>query len=205
MKTKLLYITIFCLLIIQACKRDNTDSGCPSYSTNYKTLTLEAINQTPYFTNPAFDTISFASDKGDTVIFVKAKTDTAWYCENDNSNADCPKENANCYQVLHNSYTTIKGVGNLDIKHSKKTIEFPDLIEITFNDLHFKVRDYRIGLKEKPYFLSIVKGNKTYYNVIIIYPNLNESTIAEAFINIENGCFNFRDKSTNTEYNLISK
>jgi hypothetical protein len=34
------------------------------HKTNYYYLTAAQLNQTPYFTNPAFDTISFTSDKG---------------------------------------------------------------------------------------------------------------------------------------------
>lgn len=204
MKTKLLYITIFSLLITQACKRDNTDSGCPSYSTSYKTLTLDAINQTPYFTNTAFDTISFASDKGDTITFVKTKTDTSWYCENDNSNADCPKENANCYQVLHNSYLTLKGIGTFDIKHSKKGYKFSNGIEVTINNVVFLYGDQQVGYNGYwTYKKNISLKNKIYHDLMVIYPNSYDSLVAESFINKEYGLFYFNDRIENINYTII--
>jgi hypothetical protein len=207
MHTKLLYITIFCLLIIQACKRDNTDSGCPSYSTNYKTLTLEAINQTPYFTNPAFDTISFASDKGDTVTFVKTKTDSTWHCESDNSNADCPKEKANCYQVLHNTYSTTKGVGTFNLIYNYKSFYYGLFsIEYFFNDLHFIVCECVIDDKTyKNYKSTMNVSGTTYVNNFFEYNELNQDNIGIAYFNKTYGLFYLVDKSNNLTWRIIKK
>jgi hypothetical protein len=169
MKIQLLYITILSILLIPACKQDPS-SYCPSYSTNYQTLSASTINQTPYFTNKAFDTLSFASDKGDTVAFVKTKTDTSWYCEDDNSNPNCPKKNANCYQILHNLYKIINGNGNFDIKLSSQTATSVNSLDITFNDrLYRGISNSAIGVKNLDCYIGdkVING-KTYKNVTML-------------------------------------
>lgn len=165
-RTKLLFITIFSIVLIQACKQENS-GGCPSYSTYYQKLSASAINQTPYLINPAFDTISFASDKGDTVTFVKTKTDTSWYCVDDNSNIDCPKTKANCYQILHNSYKTIKGNGNFDIKLSSHTATSVNVLDITFNDrLYRGISNSAISVKNLDCYIGDkIINTKTYNDV----------------------------------------
>lgn len=204
-KIKLLYISIIGLfLITQSCKRDNTDSGCPSYTTNYQSLSIGAINQTPYFTNPAFDTISFASDKGDTITFVKTKTDTSWYCENDNSNADCPKENANCYQVLHNIYTTSKGVGYFDVKHSLKNSNNYDRIEININTMYFSFYDRFIGSTTfGTYKNSITINNKLYFKAIKVYEAFEDVSTSSVYLNKDYGIIQLFDIKTNTFWYLL--
>ena len=102
---KLLSIIILILLTQSCVKENSTQSYNPQ--NYYFYLTAAQITQTPYFTNPAFDTISFASDKGDTLTFVKTKTDTTWYCERTTSNPD--NNDQNCYQTLYNTYATVKG------------------------------------------------------------------------------------------------
>jgi hypothetical protein len=205
-KLKLLSI-ITIIMLTQSCSKDNNNSQSYNPKNYYFYLTAAQLNQTPYFTNKAFDTISFASDKGDTLTFVKTKTDTSWYCERTTSNPD--NNDQNCYQTLHNTYTTIKGNGSFDVKHSKKGYYFgtlPDLVEIKFNQLNFLVQDYYIGSKVGgPFYDSLVKGNNTYKNVIDIFHNLNDSTVAVAFINKDFGYFSIKNNQTNTEYNYLAK
>ncbi len=205
-KLKLLsMITI--IMLTQSCSKDNNNSQSYNPKNYYFYLTAAQLNQTPYFTNKAFDTISFVSDKGDTLTFVKTKTDTSWYCERTTSNPD--NNDQNCYQKLHNTYTTIKGNGSFDVKHSKKGYFYgvlTDLVEIKFNELYFLVRDFRIGSKVGTFFFdTISRGNKIYNNSIKIYPNLNDSFIGESFINIDFGYFSIKNNQTNTEYNYLAK
>ncbi len=176
-KSTLLYITIICLFLIHSCKEDPS-SYCPSYSTNYRTLIASAINQTPYFTNKAFDTVSFASDKGDTVTFVKTKTDSSWYCEDDYSNPNCPKNNANCYQTLHNTYKSIKGNGSFDVKMFLYNELGYNILRIIFNNDSYSV-DYNliddkntIGYKQKLLF-----NNRTFTDVLEIDSTFSKSNI----------------------------
>ena len=205
MNTKLLFISIFSLLfIIQACKQEPS-SYCPSYSTNYETLSKSAINQTPYFNNPAFDTISYASDKGDTVTFVKIKTDSTWYCEDDNGNPNCPKKNANCYQIFHKMYKTIKGNGTFDVKHCKRNAnQNLDIIEVLFSNYIFYTGDYAIGDLTHPRFLgNITKNNKTYLNTMYSNNNFNDSISSFCYLNKDYGVFYINDKIKGINYLIL--
>ena len=206
MKLNLLSI-ITTILLTQSCSKENNNSQSYNPQKYYFYLTTAQLSQTPYFTNKAFDTISFASDKGDTLTFVKTKTDTTWYCERTTSNPD--NNDQNCYQSSHNAYTTIKGNGSFDVKHSKKGYFYgtlPDLVEIKFNELSFLVRDFRIGSRVGTFFFdTIIRGNKIYNNSIKIYPNLNDSFIGESFINKDFGYFSIKNNQSSTEFNYLTK
>lgn len=199
MKCKLLILLIITLLL-QTCKQG--DSGCPSYITNYVKLNPSAISQTPYFTNTAFDTISFASDKGDTLTFVKGKTDSTWYCEDDYSNANCPKDNANCYQILHNIYKTIKGNGSLEVLHCKRNAnQNLNIIEVFFNNYKFYNGDYNIGDITHPRFIgSIIQNNKTFSNAMYVSNNFGDSVSSICYMNKDYGVFFINDKINGIKY-----
>ena len=140
MKIKLLPLLFICFILIQSCEKPDPN-GCHNAVIFYNYLSDAARNQTPYFTNPAFDTISFASDKGDTLIFVKTKTDSTWYKEEIRGNPACDWDK-NYFQILHNTYTTIKGSGTFDLRHSKKNNSGNiDIIELHFNDFVFYTGD----------------------------------------------------------------
>ncbi len=200
MKIKLLYITILSILLIPACKQDPS-SYCPSYSTNYQTLSASTINQTPYFTNKAFDTISFASDKGDTVIFVKAKTDTAWYCENDNSNADCPKENANCYQILHNNYSTVRGTGNFDVKLFNKN----SIIQFTFLGNIISLYNDVIGVKTPKGYKENAYFNNISFKKVTLLEGVGNDNGCSVYINNSYGLFRVEFQTTNVNWTYYAK
>jgi hypothetical protein len=204
MKNTIYILTLLtAIILLHACKRDDS-SGCGTYSTNYHTLSTGAINQTPYFNNAAFDTISFASDKGDTVKFVKTKTDSTWYCESDNSNADCPKEKANCYQILHNVYTTVKGNGSFEVRHSLKNSSDYDRIEITINNVNFSFYDRFVGSTTfGTYKNSITINNKIYYKIIKIYEVFEDVSTSSAYINKDYGVFQMFDVNSNTFWYLV--
>ncbi|MES2727268.1 MAG: hypothetical protein V4643_09215 [Bacteroidota bacterium] len=204
MKTIHTFIIIIIVLLLQSCGKEKGNCfGTPG--TYYYTLTPESINQTPYFTNKAFDTISFGSDKGDTLIFVKTKSDTSWYEELGDGSPDCGYSKNN-YQTLHNIYTAIKGNGSFDVKHSLKWSVVPHLLEVKFNDINLQVEDFRINSRIGTFFYETInKGNVTYNNAIKIYHNLNDSSVGEGFINKEFGFFSIKDNRTNTEYNYLKR
>lgn len=189
---------------MQSCVKENSTQ---SYNPKnyYFYLTTAQISQTPYFTNPAFDTISYASDKGDTLTFVKTKTDTTWYCERTTSNPD--NNDQNCHQTLHNTYATIKGNGSFDVRHSIKLYYYgtqSDIIEINFFDLNFYIYDDRIGSKRIPFYLdSITVNSKTYFDAIYVFHNFTYSIIAKAYVNKDFGIFQIIDNRSNKTYNLI--
>ena len=175
-KLKLLSI-ITIIMLTQSCSKENNNSQSYNPRNYYFYLTAAQLNQTPYFTNKAFDTISFASDKGDTLTFIKTKTDTSWYCERTTSNPD--NNDQNCYQTLHNTYTTIKGNGSFDVKHSLRERNLSiNRLDISFNDKIFMISSDDIGVKNPKYYIEelvingksykgITKGATSKYNIYL--------------------------------------
>ncbi|NDC31180.1 MAG: hypothetical protein EBZ58_09655 [Bacteroidetes bacterium] len=205
MKIQLLCISIFTILLIHACKQDPS-SYCPSYSTNYQKLGLEIINQTPYFSDKAFDSIRFINDKSEIVTFVKWNVDTSWYCTNDYSNPNCPKNNANCYQIINNTYNTIKGNGNFGVKIEKMSTQgYPNNIRIKVNDLNF---DLDIGWFDTSfgyeyYIGNVVLNSVKYENAIFAYSILGDTSSSSIILNKTFGLLKFNNKAQNTTLTLI--
>lgn len=201
---KLIFLLTLFVILLQSCSKEpDLPTGNPI--TKYEYLTAGALNQTPYFTNPAFDTISFASDKGDTLTFVKIKTDTSWYCENQSLASNYKI----CYQTIHNTYTTIKGVGSFDVKHILKNgneLSFSlNTVVINFNDVFLQMYDRWIDDKTYKTFIdsfSIV--SKTYKNSILIYPSNGGSNLGLSYINKEFGLYYLIDNSSNLKLQLIN-
>jgi len=193
---KLLSIIILILLTQSCVKENSTQSYKPK--NNYFYLTAAQINQTPYFTNSAFDTISFASDKGDTLTFVKTKTDTTWYCERTTSNPD--NNDQNCYQTLHNTYTTIKGNGNFDVKHWKQNSGWDtDFIDFVIGNSNFHIYESSINETKASNYLSSITIFSKSYSKVHFFVNNNY----KIFINKDYGIFQFIDNRSNETYNLI--
>jgi hypothetical protein len=182
------------------CKRESTPCGkTKNTSINISTSSL---NQTPYFTNPAFDTISFASDKGDTLIFVKTQIDSSWYVETEQGSPDCPNPAVNFYLTLNCNYTCILGNGNFAIKHSKREYGKSDnRIEIIFNSITFGINDYSINNKDYPtYIQKIYLGTKMYENVTRV-TQLNQT--GYIYLNKDYGCFFLNDLGSGLKWEQI--
>jgi len=193
MKNTIYFLIIFVafILLIQSCRKDNSPYNSPTTTYNY--LTTAQLNQSPYFTDKAFDTITYLSDKGDTLTFVKTKTDTTWYCEPTTNNPD--NKDQNCYQILHNSYSTIKGNGSFEVKHWMQGYQFINAIDVKFYNISLLYGDYQVGLKNYwTYKNSIKINNKIYNDLIVLYPNSYDSLIAEGYINKDYGLFYFNEK-----------
>jgi hypothetical protein len=190
--TKLLLLLTLFVTLLQSCTKDPvTTNGTPI--TKYEYLTAGDLNQTPYFTNPAFDTISFASDKGDTLTFVKTKTDSTWYCQNQSLVTDYKI----CYQTIHNSYTSIKGIGSFDVKHSRKINykDLTDIIELTFNNIYFLLDQNWIsptfGYK---YFIGQYQiNNLNYSDALYAYSILGDTNSLKMVINKDFGAIRVFD------------
>ena len=195
-----LLITLF-VTLLQSCTKDPEPYNNVPINTYYY-LTAWQLNQTPYFTNPAFDTISFASDKGDTLTFVKTKTDTTWYCERNSTNPS--NLNKNCYQTIHNSYNTIKGVGIFDVKLIKKSMYLNAFIQLKFNDKIFYYDDVAIDDILFPTYIDmIIRNGKSFKNAIYLYHNDNDSLNAISYANKDFGVFFIDDKINNLKYLII--
>lgn len=192
-------------MLLQSCSKEPYNPGCGTPPKSYYfPIKQEALAQTPYFTNPAFDTISFASDKGDTLTFVKTKTDTTWYFENGSGSPDCGFDKVYS-QTINNTYTSLQGNGSFNVKHSKKTNIYADIIELKFGNLFFKVTDYRIGTKNGTiYFDSLLVNNKAFYASTCYYHNLSHAEIGKLYLNKEYGCFKIEDIENSTNFTLIN-
>ena len=196
-----LFGVLFIMLFIQSCMKEEYDKV--EHKTNYYYLTTAQLNQTPYFTNPNFDTISFASDKGDTLTFVKTKTDTTWYCEKGwgNPNTGYDKD---CYQTIHNTYATVKGNGSFDVKHIKENNYLSTYLQIKFSNLIFYYDAIAIDDVTFGRFVGdLVKNNQTFRNTIYTYNNYTDSLIAISYINKDFGLFSINDKLNDTEYFIL--
>lgn len=194
--------TITIILLLQSCSKD-PKNGCYTPKDNYYYLTAEQLNQTPYFTNPAFDTISYTSDKGDTLTFVKTKTDTTWYTEKGNiGSPDCGYDQ-NFYQTIHNTYTTIKGNGNFDVKLDYKTETLGlFLLSVKFNQRLFAgISNNAIGIKfPENFFDDLILNGKSYKKVNkIFFIDWN------IFINNSYGILKFEYLNDNTSWMYYEK
>lgn len=197
-------IFIFILFFIVACKRDNSSGELPDI---YNYLTKDQIAKTPYFTNPDFDTLTFISNKGDTLIFAKQKTISSFYRTEITGCNGCASQYSN-YQQLLNTYQTIKGNGKFEVKHSKKGIAYDrindDFLTISFNEFTFFATDNRLGTKTGTiYHDSLTFGNKKYYNVTKYFHHFNEQTQAECYLNIEFGFIYIFDFKNNLHFQII--
>jgi len=193
---------LFMMLFTQSCIKEEYDKV--EHKTNYYYLTATQLNQTPYFTNPNFDTISFASDKGDTLTFVKTKTDTTWYCENGSGNPNTGYDK-DCYQTIHNTYATVKGNGSFDVKHSLQDAgQSYDLIKILIRANGFAIKDYWIGDKAFSTFIdTITIRNKVYYECLRNTISSNNQNVSFCYINRKYGLFYFEEFKNNTQYLII--
>lgn len=205
-------IILFSFLVLQSCFREKEDP-CGQQQYNYSLLSEIAKSKVPYL-KPEFDTISFASDKGDTVVFVRQPKDSSWYCKTHYGNINCLPD-YDCSEVYGANYNCIKGQGNFEFKHaskialqigfSKPSRDFTNIIDIRFNNLRFLYNDYSVGSKNFLYFLeSISFKNKTYNNVIYDFEATSLDTLsAKGYYVANDGLFYVQDKSINTNWILI--
>jgi hypothetical protein len=194
--TKTLIYIIAILLLFGACKPEPIESN-PTIT--YHRLKTEQLNKTPYFTNPDFDTLTYLSNKGDTLIFAKLKTDTTWYYIR-TQGAPGVTLNEDYYQTLRNTYQTIKGNGKFEVRHAKLSESgYNDNILITFNNEIYHINDnwYSKSFGYK-YSLPFVDVNSTIYNnVIYVFSKLGDTTTNRMYLTIEDGCFYVKNKQSN--------
>lgn len=203
MKTTKLISILLLFMLTQSCTKDEDKRNNGIGITTYHYLTVYAINQTPYFTNTSFDTISFESDKGDTITFVKTKTDTIWHCEYSSGNPN--SNNKDCYQTIHNTYSTVKGEGKFDVQHIKKSKFLNSYIQLIFKDKIFYYDDVAIDdILFPSYIGEVIKNGKSFKKVIYLYHDDNDSLNAISYTNKDFGLFFIEDKINNLKY-LITK
>jgi hypothetical protein len=203
MKTnyKIIFYLLPIILLFFTCRKNTTK---PADQHFYFYLTKEQLSKTPYFTNSAFDTLTYISNLNDTLVFAKTKTDTLWYT----SSVFDPGGTADKYyhyQQLRNSYATLKGEGKFEVLHMKLTSDgIPDQVKIVFGSLFFYATDNRIGTKNGNIFYdSLLVKNMVYTKVTKYYHNRNQSLVGNCFLNESFGLINSNSISDSFSYFLI--
>jgi hypothetical protein len=160
----------------------------------YSYLSKEQLEKTPYFSNPAFDTLNFVSNLNDTLTFVKTKTDSGFYEENYKDYPSGPT-NYLYHQFIQNSYKTIKGEGSFWVRHSKKmSNQSKDILKINFNQFDVQFFDRTLADESFPTFIdSISINDKTYYNLTRYTINNGIENIAVTYVNNKHGMFYIND------------
>jgi hypothetical protein len=199
MKTnyKIILYLLPIVLLFTTCRKNTTK---PADQHFYYYLTKEQISKTPYFTNPAFDTLTYISNQNDTLIFAKTKTDTLWYI----SSVFDPGGTADKYyhyQQSRNSYATLKGEGKFEVLQSVSS-SFP-YIALSFNKFLIDFHEYTLSDPKYPTFMdSIQINNKSFYS-LTRYHKINGARIdASFYVNKEFGLIYIIDNTNNTNWHL---
>jgi hypothetical protein len=193
---KNILLLLFLTVSFFACKPEPEEKQPNQHIYFY--LTKEQLAKTPYFTNPAFDTLSFVSNLNDTLTFVKTKTDSGFYEENYKDHPSGPT-NYLYSQFIHNTYKTIKGEGSFWVRHSMKTFSGFNTINMAFNNYSFSIGDWQIGSTTYVgYVGDFERDNVTYKNVL----NLGNNG-GLGYLNQNLGLFYIDDKPNQKTYILI--
>jgi len=196
MKNKLLLLLLIASLF--ACK---PEEPIPDKH-NYYYLTAEQLAKTPYFTNPAFDTLTYVSNQNDTVVFAKTRVDSGWYREID-FNPGVEFTTYHYYQQISANYQTIKGDGSFGVVHSKKLAGgLPDLIELEFNDYSFYIHDDFLGINHDAIIDSLTIDHFIFYQITKLNNDRVDSNSARAYINRDFGIFHVLDYKRNKIWTL---
>ncbi|MCX6185992.1 MAG: hypothetical protein NTU43_03205 [Bacteroidetes bacterium] len=171
-KIKLLYISIFSLILLQSCKRDNS-STCPDPTTTYY-KNIDTTNL-PYKKGKSFT----YTDKNGDLIVVKSISDTIFYncILQPVSIPDCGTQNTKCH---------INKIYVFDKLSNVRLDSYTNKLFIIFNGSSFSVFiDALINTNTTyyPYYDSISINNKVYNNVRLV-TNTNNDTL---FINYTDG------------------
>jgi len=189
---------------LNACTPDDGPQPCNSTNT-YFNLTAEQLNKTPYFTNPLFDTISFASNKGDTLTFALTKIDTTYFTQDANTNPNNLCSFWEHYQNITAKYTTIKGVGSFEVGVNLKSLNINvPTIKIYFNSYEFTYGLNEINNKAYVGYVGNLKViNFNYTNVLYEFNRFNQPNI-KGYLNNEFGLIFITDSTSNLTYHFLN-
>lgn len=208
MKKQVLVILLL-IVFTQSCIKDNNSSPCGDQIYNYQTLDSTSKSKVPYL-KKQFDTISYASNKGDTLVFVRQAKDSNWYCKDYYSNKDC-LPNYNCYETYGAKYTCIKGNGSFQFKHGKgmeiilfkpfRTYFVLNNIYLLFNGINFNIGDDQIDSKTyQDYVGDTIINGIMYKETIKLYSTKDNENYS--YINKENGMIHFVDNLNNSNWTI---
>ncbi|MFN4083640.1 MAG: hypothetical protein ACK4K9_08420 [Bacteroidia bacterium] len=193
MKTLIYIIAI--LLLFAACSKPEPIESNPTIT--YHRLKTEQLNKTPYFTNPDFDTLTYLSNKGDTLIFAKLKTDTTWYYIR-TQGAPGVTLNEDYYQTLRNTYQTIKGNGKFEVRHELKNI-VTGVFYLQFMNSNYQIVDENIGATFSQSYIQFLTINGKEYRDVNALSQGNKIT---CYLNSIYGVFYAIDSTNNINWLL---
>ncbi|MFN9108664.1 MAG: hypothetical protein ACK5XN_01100 [Bacteroidota bacterium] len=190
---------------LNACTPDDGPQPCNSTNT-YFNLTAEQLNKTPYFTNPLFDTISFASNKGDTLTFALTKIDTTYFTQDANTNPNNLCSFWEHYQNITAKYTTIKGVGSFEVGVITKDISLFNVLKININNYVFYTGLGAFGDKwHNRYVGDYTQGGNLYKDVLYTNHNFQDSLVAKIYLNSDFGLITLKEMLLKNEYYYLKK
>jgi hypothetical protein len=198
MKNNYIIYMAFIAIILSSCKPEQKKVG-----DSYSYLSEEQLNKTPYFNNPAFDTLIFISNKGDTLIFAKVKSVSYFNIFSINND---PEDDSRAYsEVRHNTYQTLKGNGKFEVRHvlndGRSSLPY---FSITFNQYNIEFHEYTLANINYPTYLdSTFVNNKYYYNLTRYTLNNGFENIAVTFVNNAFGLFHINELKQSTIWDLI--
>jgi hypothetical protein len=188
-------------ILVASCKR-NSEQLPDIYE--YEYLTAEQLAKTPYFNNPDFDTLTYISNKQDTLVFAKTTIDSSWY-QGVYTNLGNDVTTYTNFQQIKINYQTLKGNGDFGVKYCNwDDILFgPNILRFNINGFEFYCGYYHIGEKLYHTFKESLDINgKTYKDLIVLYSTSRDTTSNEAYINQSYGLFQLFNKEKNTSYTL---
>ncbi len=202
----LLFYTACCLLLFSSCEiKDNTP--CAAQYT-YHHLTAEEKSKTPYFNNPNFDTISFASSTGDTLTFALQRIDSSWYIEdmNRNPNPDgCP--DWHYYETMTVNYISLNSSDKILTVLSKKgDIRQQPHLKFMYNGYTFRYNISTIGDNTYiRYVGDLIVGNVKHNGVYYEHSNGDLTKPIRGYVNESSGVILIDDAITSKSYSLVVK
>ena len=170
----------------------------------YHYLTADQLHRTPYFNNPAFDTLTFVNNLNDTLVFAKTKIDTSWY-EFRDTDLNVEYTKYHYHQKIKINYQTLKGDGSFGVEHVlfDPSRSGSNLIYYYFNDFPFWCRPENIGDKQFPtYSESIEINGKLFKDILMLFSPRSDSLGHKGYINQTFGIFHFIAKENNPIYTL---
>ncbi len=208
----LLSLFLVLSLSLQNCQKTQEPS-CGQIPNEYYSLKLAEKSKVPYRLEK-FDTISFTSDEGDTLIFTRQTLDSGTNCFERRRSIICPP-NYICAEYYGSDYLCIKGQGKFEFKHGKaldivtnsptnNIREYPNVIEFRFNETHFIFGDYNVDDQNSTRYIgdTTIKGI-TYHSCIYGYHEFQNSAFAKVYYNKEFGLFHIQDKKNNKNWTII--
>lgn len=203
MKTINIQPLLLLFLIWYGCKQEDKEP-CDAPVENKYTLSDYAKSKVPYL-KAEFDTLSFASNKGDTLVFVRQPVTYGWYYTEIKAGPGCT-QSRNYYENYGAKYICIKGSGSFEFRHGKMLYvnyslnntaskELYDVIELFFNGIHLIYSTNSLDdQKHYSYIGDTLVDGKMYKSSIYQYHEWSFSDYGKGLINQDYGLFQLHEK-----------